>query len=146
MYNLPYGEDAADVLRTGHRLAIEFRKVRQRCQPEPVKERNDNSILGQDNKLLIAYNHLNRVFFSLSGNFSSSWILLAQSESTWSASGNVFSDEISFAFSRAREIIFWHLSRGSLVLVEIKLGLNKRAVKNRVSPWVNENCCDHLGR
>ena len=37
MYHRPNGEDAANVLRTGHRLAIKFRKVRQRCQPEPVK-------------------------------------------------------------------------------------------------------------
>ena len=92
MYHRPNGEDAANVLRTGHRLAIEFRKVRQRCQPEPVKERNDSSIVCQACLLLIAYIHLNLVFFSLAGNFSSSWILLAQSESTSSASGKVFSN------------------------------------------------------
>ena len=36
-FNVPNGEDAAYVLRTGHRLAIELRKVGQRRQPEPVQ-------------------------------------------------------------------------------------------------------------
>ena len=34
---VPNGENAADVLRTGHRLAIELRKVGQRRQAEPAR-------------------------------------------------------------------------------------------------------------
>ena len=68
---LPDGEDAADVLGAGNGLAIELREVGQRRQPEPVTIVTCRSV-----KLLvvqlISRTHLNLVFFSFSGNFSSS--------------------------------------------------------------------------